>query len=172
MTDEKTPVFSEAPERRRPELWRTTQTPEGFRPSPRQQQRDARAYAESWYAALRAWETRSSGQLVPRDLTPRSSKTRLMQPVVGNWGSGDVLLRHIEVSTPMGWVSEAALSRLCNDNELLSRVRGGGGLERLSDPRGGWHPHKAEALAYARAVLRLATALGDSSANPHVNIIG
>ena len=44
MSDEKTPVVSEAPERRRAELWQTTQTPEGVRPSPRQQ-RDARAYA-------------------------------------------------------------------------------------------------------------------------------
>lgn len=167
MSDENTPVVSEAPERRRPELWRTTQTPEGFRPSPRQQQRDARAYAEAWYAALRIWETRSNGQLVPRGLTPRSSKTRLMQPVVGNWGAGDILLRHTEVSTPMGWVSEAALSRLCNGDELLGRIRGGQGPASLLRPNGTWIHPMERAQAYGVAVLRLASALG----NPRAGVL-
>lgn len=153
-----------------PTRWRTLRTPEGTRPSPRQQQREARNRAEHWYQALREWYVVTRGEVVPRDLSPKRSNTRLMVPVVGNWGSGGVGLWTAQVLTPLGWVSESRLAHLCNADPLLCRVRSGGGLSSLIHSSGtGWNGHKAR--AYAVAALSLAVAVGDSGGIHHLELL-
>ncbi|MFT2719723.1 hypothetical protein ACMT4L_06915 [Deinococcus sp. A31D244] len=138
----------------------------------RQQQRDARAHAERIYQAVRAWETSSNaGELVPSG-GPRTGKTSRMQVVgIGQYGGPPCAVLFISrLHLPHGSVSERAAAEICNADPLLERVRAGGGLATLVQERG-WHQHRADALAYAKAVLRLAAILGDSRADEALSII-
>lgn len=131
----------------------------------REQQREARARAEEWWQALRRWQVRDGGMLVISGGGPKGGAKRQMTPVVGNWAEkpwGHCL--YTEIHTPLGWISERAVARLCSADPLLSRVRGGGGLATLCDERGGWNRNGEQARAYARAVLTLADQLGDERA--------
>lgn len=139
--------------------------------SQRQQMRDARAWAEQWYQALREWDWKTYGELVPRDLSAKAPSTRQMTPVVGNWSAGDVMLKTVEVITPMGWVSESALARHCNADTLLETVRRGAGLTSLVDERGGWTSPRERAMAYAVSVLKLAAFLGDPKAVTYLSYL-
>lgn len=151
----------------KPTRWRTLRTPDGFRPSPRQQQRAARSHAERWYQAVREWQTSTSSELVPR--TTRSSGAGRMVAIVGNYGRGQATLTFSKVYTPLGWLSESAVAQaISRAGGLLERVREGKGLSSLIDERGGWHPQKGRALEYARAALALAVELGDTAAGAHL----
>lgn len=158
----------EAPERRTaPATWRTIQTPEGTVPNARTLAREARASAEAWYQALRRWEVVESERVKVYYGPAKSSRMRVVG--VGSYGggggqSGSYWATVTQVITPVGAVSEARLGGLCSADPLLGRIRGGGGLASLCDPRGGWHPHGEQARAYAVAVLRLAVLLGDERA--------
>ena len=138
----------------------------------RQQQRDARAYAERVYQAVRAWETsNNAGELVPSG-GPRPSKTSRMQVVgIGQYGGPPCAVLFISrLHLPHGSVSERAAAEICNADPLLGRIRAGGGLATLVQERG-WHQHRADALAYAKSVLQLAEALGDNRAGEALRII-
>lgn len=159
-----------ASEPQAPKRWRTLRTPDGQRPSPRQAQRDARMYAEQWYQALRDWEWKNRGELVPRDLAPKCPPKRQMTPVVGNWAAGDVMLPSVRVRTPIGWVNEFALARRCNEDKLLSEVRRGAGLATLHHASGrGWAGKRAREYGYA--VLVLAHNVGDTRAADLLHLV-
>lgn len=132
----------------------------------RQQQRDARAYAERVYQAVRAWDTsNNAGELVPSG-GPRPSKTSRMQVVgIGQYGGPPCAVLFISrLHLPHGSVSERAAAEICNADPLLGRIRAGGGLASLLREGGRWHQHREDAQAYARAVLRMAEVLGDHRA--------
>lgn len=139
--------------------------------SSRQQQRDARVYAASWWRAIREWETRLSGGLLVVGERSRSGTGRQMVPVVGNWSSTPSgALRYTQVSTPMGWISETALALACNANETLGRTRAGTGMASLIRVTGqGWNGK--EAFGYAVIVLGMATQLGDQTAAHHLELL-
>lgn len=139
--------------------------------SGRQQMREARAYAEEWYQALKAWDLAQQYEVVPRDLSPKRSSPRQMTPVVGNWSNGGVALRTAQVRTPMGWVSESMLSRACNTDPLLGRIRLGVSLVSLIDERGGWASPRDRAVEYAVAVLGVGWTLGDGLAAFHLSYL-
>lgn len=144
-------------------MWRTLRTPDGLRPSARQQQREARMYAEQWYQALREWITVTRSDLVTGD-GPRRSSGRQMVPVVGNWGGSPwSSVTYTLIETPMGRVSQSAVARLCSADEWLSEVQKGEGLATLIHASGrGWAGQRAR--EYGRAALQLAAALGDPCA--------
>ena len=162
------PVVSEAaqrPVRRRPDGAAQAEV------SSRQQQRDARAYAEGWWQAIREWDTRSNGGILVLGERGRSGSGRQMVPVVGNWQSTPYgIHRFDQVNTPMGWISETALSLACNASEVLSKLRDGGGRATLLHSNGrGWDGK--EALGYGVQVLGLAVRLGDGAAIHHLELL-
>lgn len=173
QTPTPTPAVPPAPasEPQTPKRWRTLRTPDGQRPSPRQAQRDARQYAEAWYRAVRDWERRTNGGMLVIGGGGKHGSKRQMTPVVGNWGGAPYGVHHYaEISTPMGWVSEAAIAHRCNMDPLLGRLRAGGGLGSLIHGSGtGWNGQEAQ--AYAVAVLALAVSLGDTRAIDHLNLL-
>lgn len=131
----------------------------------RQQQREVRDYAEAWLQALRAWETKQRSELVSNRSTAGGGGN--MRFIVGQYtrgGSSIAALTFSEVHTPLGWVSEVAVARLCGADPLLERLRCGGGLATLCQSGGGWHQHRQQAQAYALAVLGMAQELGDERA--------
>lgn len=164
-TPDSGPALSPTPERR-PVPWRTLRTPEGTRPSPRQQMRDARNWAEAWYQAIREWKTRTSAEVVPRTHLGSGGAGR-MTVIVGNYGRGQATLQFSHVWTPLGWLSESAVAQAVSRQGGLDRVRAGTSLSSLIDPCGGWHQEKMRALTYAVAVLAVASDLGDDDANTH-----
>lgn len=155
-----------------PTRWRTLRTPEGLRPSPRQAQRDARQYAEAWLQALRDWHVRGRTEYISsRNL--HSNRPPADGPrVVGQYTSGgsQAALSYREMSTPIGWVAESAITRACNESPHLGRIRAGGGLGSLIHSSGqGWNGE--EARAYAVALLELAAHLGDERAIHHLGLL-
>ncbi|AFD25814.1 hypothetical protein [Deinococcus gobiensis] len=155
------------PTRRRPAL--DVGNPDA-QPSARQQQRDVRAYAESWHQALKDWQRRTGGLVVTHERTS-SGTGRQMTPVVGNWPSTPAAgLWYSEVHTPMGWVAESALAVRCNAEPYLGRLRNGQGLVSLIHANGrGWNG--AEARAYAAVVLGMAADLGDKRAIDNLKLL-
>lgn len=147
----------------KPVRWRTLRTPEGQRPSSRQQQRDARNRAEAWYQAIRGWETRTTSELVPRTSLGSGGAGR-MTVIVGNYGRGQATLTYRRVYTPLGWLSESAVgAAISRQGGYLERVRQGQGLSSLIHSNGrGWNG--PDAKAYALEVLALAAELGDQQA--------
>ena len=147
----------------KPVRWRTLRTPEGQRPSSRQQQRDARNRAEAWYQAIRGWETRTTSELVPRTSLGSGGAGR-MTVIVGNYGRGQATLTYRRVYTPLGWLSESAVgAAISRQGGYLDRVRQGQGLSSLIHSNGrGWNG--PDAKAYALEVLALAAELGDQQA--------
>ncbi len=156
------PVVSEAaqrPVRRRPDGAAQAEV------SSRQLQRDARALAEAWLQALRAWHVHQATRVI-------SSRTASggggnMRFLVGQYtsGSGSVSagLSVRELSTPVGWVAESAVVRRCAADPLLSEVQEGRGLATLIHASGrGWAGQRAR--EYAAVLLALAHSLGDSKA--------
>lgn len=159
------PEASQRPVRRRPDGAAQAEV------SSRQQQRDARAYAESWWRAIREWETFTGGGLLVIGERSRSGSGRQMVPVVGNWsGTPAAVLEYTKVRTPMGWISETALALACNASEVLSKLRDGGGMGSLIHSSGqGWNGK--EALGHGVLVLRVAARLGDQTANHHLDLL-
>lgn len=128
----------------------------------REQQREARNRAEEWLQALREWETANRAELVPRTALGSGGAGRMVA-IVGNYGKGRAMLPITEIRTPLGWVSESRVVALCNQDELLGRIRSGAGLSSLIHGSGqGWAG--SEARAYATALLGMATELGDERA--------
>ncbi|PIG98921.1 hypothetical protein [Deinococcus sp. UR1] len=135
----------------------------------RQQQRDARAHAEAWYQALRAWAV-----IVPPIVIPR---LRYGTPYLDNattMGEGGPD-RPTGLSLPCGVLREGEVARIINrwaqstipaqreHGQLLERIRQGTAPATLLDPRGGW-AGGGNARAYAVAVLNLGVLLGDEEA--------
>lgn len=169
-----TPTPASGPQRSKP--WRVTQTPSGYRgPTPREQQREARAYAEQWYKALCKWK-------VAHYELPLPSGT-------GGSGGGGVLLTSATpgfypvfyLSTPAGrtvteveagrTITTWSESRVPGQRELgslLARIRASQSPRSLIDERGGWASPRDRSVAYAVAVLTLAVTLGDRVAEIHL----
>jgi len=132
----------------------------------REGERRARQFAEGYYQALRAWETRPGDVIeIPRS---KSGSDGRMRPVVGNWSSRPLEVRYQQVVMPGRHVEEGTLALLVNINDTLSDIREGRTLATLVDPRGGWHPNKARAVTLAREVLIMAFNLGDQRAHEHL----
>lgn len=139
--------------------------------APREAQRAARTYAEAWYQALRHQDTRESGGMLVLGSGPARSSGRQMTPVVGNWNAAPTgVTRYTEVLTPLGWLSQRAVTGAMKKAEdpMLGPIQRGMGLASLADERGGWSPHRQQALAYAVAVLTVAQLLGDPHAAIHL----
>lgn len=175
-------------ERSRPTVWRTLRTPDGVRPGPREQQREARAHGEAWYQALRRWDVEE----VPLAPCERGSpQSRTMQvvgigayssrrgPALGGNGGvaryvrtpGPHRLTEREIGAEITAMTRSASADLADLGDLLERVRGETSLCSLADERGGWASPKERALRYARAVLTLAVRLGDPRAEPHLAVV-
>ena len=150
----------------RPQRWRTLRTPDGMRPDPRQQQRLARAYAEQWYAALREWHVRGQSEVISSRNLHTTRPPNDGPQLVGQYTSGGSVTRlhYRQMHTPLGWVSESAISAACNACPLLARLRDGGGPVSLLRETGAFVHPVDRARAYALAVLELAAHLGDERA--------
>ena len=128
----------------------------------RAQQREARYYAEAWWQAIRAWQTKEVRELVPRTKVGSGGAGR-MTPIVGNYSRGQAYLTYTEVRTPMGLVSESALARAISESgcPALERARKGSGLRSLLRQDGyRWADGGDEA---AEQILRVAQLLGDEN---------
>lgn len=132
---------------------------------------EARAYAQAWWQAIREWDTRSNGGILVLGERGHSGSGRQMVPVVGNWQSTPYgIHRFDQVNTPMGWISETALSLACNASEVLSKLRDGGGMGSLIHSSGqGWNGK--EALGNGVLVLGMAARLGDGAAIHHLELL-
>lgn len=132
-----------------------------FKLGNREMLRAARLHAEQWYQALKVWDVFESQKVFISQGIQRH--TRAIAGTVGRgWQSGG----HEGVSllkTPIGGLEEAKVGAQITwlRDELLERIRAGGGLASLLDPRGGWSRRRALAVKYALAVLSLAALLGD-----------
>ncbi|QLG11016.1 hypothetical protein HLB42_09700 [Deinococcus sp. D7000] len=157
-----------ASERRRPiGQTHTREVHAGLVVGSRQAQRDARAYAELWWQALRDWDTRSDGGDLVIGSGQRSPSAGRMQVVgVGNWGGAPTgTVWYTKLHTPMGWISESAVALAVSGP--LERVRAGGGLATLIHASGrGWAGGPARTAG--AAVLALAVSLGDQTALTHL----
>lgn len=132
--------------------------------APRRRAAEARAYAEEWYQALREWHLlERRAELVPSP-TPQRRGGRMRVVGCGGIPAPEAWIHGHLMRTPIGEVSERAVARLCEGNEHLERLRAGRGLVSLCREEGGWNRERDAALAYARAVLTLAAALGDERA--------
>ncbi|WP_019008964.1 hypothetical protein [Deinococcus aquatilis] len=139
--------------------------------SARQQMQSARAHAEAWYQALRHQDTRENGGMLVVGSGPARASGRQMIPVVGNWNAAPAgVTRYTEIKTPLGWLSERAVQEAMKKAEdpMLGPIQRGMGLASLADERGGWSPHRQQAMAYAVAVLTVAQLLGDPQAATHL----
>lgn len=158
-----------ASERRRPiGQTHTREVHAGIVVGSRQAQRDARAYAELWWQALREWHTFKGEEVV---FSSGPSRTSRMQVVgIGNWAGGVGQYGSYKgaedmLSTPIGalTVTRVALAITDQASPLLERLRSGKGPDSLIHSNGrGWNGENAP--AYAAAVLALAMALGDTQA--------
>ncbi|GGM39733.1 hypothetical protein GCM10008956_15250 [Deinococcus arenae] len=144
----------------------------------RQQQRDARAYAERWYQALRAWEV-----IVPPIVIPRLRYGTFCVDNATTMGEGGPD-RPTGLSLPCGVLREGEVARLITrwaqstipaqreHGLLLERIRQGESMAMLLHHSGrGWAEPRERAMAYAEAVLRLAVILGDPEAEVHVQAL-
>ncbi|UQN06779.1 hypothetical protein [Deinococcus sp. QL22] len=140
-----------------------------------EQQREARAYAEAWYQALRDWDTFRSEEMLTSIGPSRPSRMRV---IVGNWRSGSdggsdivsTLMQH----TPMGAIPASKVALSIKDERgdgLLPRVQAGRGPESLLRETGAWVHPTDRARAYGEAVLELAVKLGDAKAAIHLRRI-
>lgn len=140
----------------------------------RQQQRDARAHAEVWYQALRAWETSETDKVKVHYGPAKASTMRVVG--IGNYstsgtGQGGSFWAGVEmVHLPNGLHRSNLVGGMCSADPLLSELHRGAGLATLMHASGrGWAG--ARARAYARAVLGLAVALGDEQARTHAQAL-
>ncbi len=141
----------------------------------RQQQRDARAYAERWYQALRAWEV-----IVPPIVIPRIRYGTFYVDNATTMGEGGPD-RPTGLSLPCGVLREGEVARIITrwaqstipaqreHGLLLERIRQGDSMATLLHHSGrGW----AEgAKAYAEAVLNLGVLLSDPVAEVHLQAL-
>ena len=127
----------------------------------------ARAHAERWYQAIRQWHPIVRPGDKVEKLTVNSGSSNMIA-VTGNWASSPKYLDARTIHTPIGDKNEQNLAAICNADPTLSAIRAGQTLATLVDPRGGWHPHKNNALQYAHVVLCLAFYLGDPQAQQHL----
>ncbi|GHG21544.1 hypothetical protein GCM10017784_11330 [Deinococcus indicus] len=142
----------------------------------RQQQRDARAHAEVWYQALRAWETSETDKVKVHYGPARASTMRVVG--IGNYstsgtGQGGSFWAGVEmVHLPNGLHRSNLVGGMCSADPLLSELHRGAGMGSLLHHSGrGWADPKARAMAYADAVLGLAVALGDEPARTHAQAL-
>lgn len=139
--------------------------------SKRGQQRQARAYAEAWWQALREWDARAGAELVSsRNLY--STRPPSQNSTVGQYASGgsSTVLTFRVLRTPLGLVSESRVAALCNADPLLEEVRRGAGLATLIHASGrGWAGQRAR--QYGAAVLGLARDLGDTQAAEILHLV-
>ncbi|WP_155299620.1 hypothetical protein [Deinococcus kurensis] len=142
----------------------------------RQQQRDARAYAEVWYQALRAWETSETDKVKVYWGPSKASTMRVVG--IGSYstsgtsqgGSGWAGVEMVHL--PNGQHRSNLVGGMCSADPLLSEIHRGAGLGSLLHHSGrGWADPKARAVAYAEAVLGLATALDDQQAKVHAQAL-
>lgn len=142
----------------------------------RQQQRDARAYAERWYQALRAWETSETDKVKVFWGPARASTMRVVG--IGSYstsgtsqgGSGWAGVEMVHL--PNGQQRSNLVGGMCSADPLLSEIHRGAGLASLLHHTGrGWAYPSDRAQAYAAAVLGLAVALGDQQARVHAQAL-
>lgn len=156
-----------------PVIWRTLQTPGGHRPTTRDEQREARLYAECWYQALREW------RIASYDVARPASSGRGTAVLLTSGSVGPLEVNYLR--TPLGReVGEVTVARTITTwevshipaqrqhGDLLGRVVKGQALASLIDSRGGWASPKERAVSYAVAVLTLAVSLRDSKAETHL----
>lgn len=134
--------------------------------STRQQQRDARVYAERVYQALREWQTSSDvGEFIPGGGSRPSKSSRMQVVGIGRYGGTPCAALHAtRLHLPHGQVSERATAVLCNADPLLDRIRQGVSPATLLRENGTFGYPGNRTRAYALAVLRLSTRLGDVTA--------
>ncbi|WP_088249198.1 hypothetical protein [Deinococcus indicus] len=143
----------------------------------RQQQRDARAYAEVWYQALRAWETSETDRVKVHYGPAKASTMRVVG--IGNYstsgtGQGGSFWAGVEmVHLPNGLHRSNLVGSMCSADPLLSEIHRGAGIASLlhHSGQGGWAYPRDRAQAYATAVLDLAVALGDKQARVHAQAL-
>lgn len=142
----------------------------------RQQQRDARAHAEVWYQALRAWETSETDKVKVHYGPAKASTMRVVG--IGNYstsgtGQGGSFWAGVEmVHLPNGLHRSNLVGGICTADPLLSELHRGAGISSLLHHSGrGWAFPSDRAQAYASAVLGLAVALGDEQARVHAQAL-
>lgn len=135
---------------------------------------EARAHAEAWLQAVRAWEVKASQGIVFGDGPPRSNTGRMQVVAVGSTGGppGGAFAMS-KLNTPIGWLSERAVGEAItrSGQPCLERLQKGGGPSTLLDERGGWRGEKEATLICAAAVLALAVELGDLEAQQHLEVV-
>ena len=135
----------------------------------------ARAYVEPIYQALRTWNVVESEAVRTYEGATSGGRFRL---IAGNWGSTSGPTRVVESLLVMPWgtvlarevsltIADLAHSADPDESEssrLLLKIQTGASPVSLLDPRGGWAPPKANSVAYALAVARLMSRLGQLEA--------
>lgn len=157
-----------------PTTWRTTQTPEGRRPSTRDEVRAARDYAERWHKALREWKVASYAVARP------ASSGRGGAVLLTSGGIGPLEVNYLD--TPLGrQVGEVTVARTIGlweishipaqkrHGELLARTASKKGMASLVHHTGrGWADPRQTAFETAVALLTLAVTLRDENAEIHL----
>lgn len=137
--------------------------------------RHARVVAETWYQALRRWETYQSEVI---DVSIGASSAARFQVVgVGNWRSassgGSIEATYSMLRVPGGSVREGLVGLAMRDmlrspdsdvvlsGKLLARIQTSVSPATLVREEGGWSSPRERCIRYAIATLRLAAALGE-----------
>ncbi|GGR65708.1 hypothetical protein GCM10008959_30040 [Deinococcus seoulensis] len=139
----------------------------------RTERRDARQYAQQWYAALHTWDVHHPDVLPNISYAPFRDQGAFDPLTMGDGGPP----RKSYLRTPAGEISEAEVGRLITDmttSRVPETVQLGRMLDRLrrhdhgcmqSLLRGGsWSSNREGAVRYAVAVLTLAVRVGDVQA--------
>ncbi|GGK91502.1 hypothetical protein [Deinococcus radiotolerans] len=142
----------------------------------RQQQRDARAYAEVWYQALRAWETSETDKVKVYWGPSKASTMRVVgigsYSTSGTSQGGSAWVGVEMVHLPNGQHRSNLVGVMCSADPLLAEIHRGAGIASLLHHTGrGWAYPSDRAQAYARSVLGLAQALGDERARVHAQAL-
>jgi hypothetical protein len=137
--------------------------------SARQQMQSARAHAEAWYQALRDPQYQLRSDLVSPE-RHGGGGGRMVPVAMGSSSSMGSSILYTQIHTPLGWLSERAVSEAMRKaaDPMLEPIKRGMGLGSLIHHSGrGWAGDQAK--AYAHAVLTVAVALGDPAALAHIS---
>lgn len=145
----------------------------------RQQGQEYRAYAEAWYRALRTWQVD-----LPRVPTPALSYgfARGFEPLTLGELAPDLpsalvtpvgQLREVEVGRAISQMAASSVPDQRAAGQLLERVRGSfTAPASLLREGGGWASPAPRMAGYAVAVLTLAVAMGDQTAEEPLRYAG
>jgi|GEM_PF-2584593 len=146
----------------------------------------ARAYAEAWYQALRAWRVQEVVIPSPRQGSStfgasdwgdyntlgepgRSVARYLVTPYAS--GEGEAMLTEGEVGGMISLMVRSGVPEAVLYGRMLERLRKGTSMQSLVREGGGWAYPREQAVRYALAVLTLAVRLRDARAEGFLRVL-